>query len=329
MKKCPICDSFGVKRVFKNYPGYIDGLSFDIYCCSCCNTSFIDPLEVKTEYYNWIYSNPDIPGYDRYYSYMKKIKATTEPLKYLSEHDQYYYPVFQYLSMNCKTNLDILDIGCGYGYLTYSMKKLGHNVCGIDVSSRAIEVAKKQFGNFFENATVEQYFEKTKKRFDLITAVEVIEHLIDPNKFLQYCIKLLKDKGQIIITTPNKLYNKKSSIWISDIPPIHAFWYSKSGITALARKFGLKPSFFSYSHYFTPNQNELFNYYYYKLKNEVLPVPILDKDGKLIKSHLRNPSFFGKLINSNMLFRLKIIRRILAAVYGNHERVVLAAVLTK
>jgi len=323
------------KKIFKDYPGYIKGLKFDIYHCTNCDTNFINPLEVRREYYDWIYTGLELPGYDRYYRYMKKIIQVKQPLRFLSENDQYYYPVFQYLSLNSNKNLEILDIGCGYGYLTYSMKNLGHDVIGIDISSRAIQIAKKRLGDFFENATIEEYFEKSKKRFDLIVALEIIEHLIDPNTFLSYCSKFLKKNGKIIITTPNKSFFKKNRIWETDIPPIHTFWFSKNSLNTLAQKNGFKIRFISFNRYFTPYQDKLFsyffNYFYSKMINEIIPRPLLDENGDLIKKSFMKPSFLGKTIhktiNNNKIFNLKIVRKILSKIYGKNEHPYLAALL--
>lgn len=95
----------------------------------------------------------------------------------------------------------------------------------------------------------------------------------------------------------------------------------------MAQKKGLKLQFFTFNNYFDNNQNELFNYYYYNLKHEILPAPRLDENGNLFKKSRIESSFFGKIINKNKLLNLKIVRKILSTIYGKKEHSILAALL--
>jgi len=111
-------------------------------------------------------------------------------------------------------NIDILDIGCGGGLLSEPMKRLGANITGIDASKKNIEIAKlhaKQMNlkiNYL-NSTPEKL--KIKNKFDVILNMEVVEHVLDVNLFIQNCSKLIKKNGIMFVATINK--NLKSYIF--------------------------------------------------------------------------------------------------------------------
>lgn len=103
-----------------------------------------------------------------------------------------------------------LDIGCGNGELAEALRAKGHRVTGIDVSEKAIEEAKKFLDDSFcFDIEKEKWPEELmNKKFDLIIASEVVEHLFDPTSFLKKIKQLASPSGEVIITTPNILFWK-------------------------------------------------------------------------------------------------------------------------
>ncbi|PIN94898.1 hypothetical protein COU53_01765 [Candidatus Pacearchaeota archaeon CG10_big_fil_rev_8_21_14_0_10_30_48] len=105
--------------------------------------------------------------------------------------------------LKLKNNPLILDAGCGDGRFTeFIIKQFGTNVKGLEYSKEGLEICKKKkidikFADFNEKLPFKE------KYFDVIYAGEVIEHLYNPDKFLEECNRVLKDDGFIIITTPN------------------------------------------------------------------------------------------------------------------------------
>jgi len=102
------------------------------------------------------------------------------------------------LKANIKSG-SILDIGCGPGWLLSDLDNAKWDKFGLDVSIVATNHAKK-FGKIF-NGTLENYNPKIK--FDVVVMHHVIEHLEDPIKALMKVHSLLKNKGVLIIGTPN------------------------------------------------------------------------------------------------------------------------------
>ena len=104
-------------------------------------------------------------------------------------------------------NLEILDVGCGGGLLSEPVSRLGAYVTGIDASSQNIEIAKihskeKKLKIKYICASPERL--KTKKKFDVILNMEIIEHVEDVENFIKQSSKFLKKNGLMFFATINK-----------------------------------------------------------------------------------------------------------------------------
>ena len=110
-------------------------------------------------------------------------------------------------------DLKILDVGCGGGLISEPMAKLGANVTGIDASERNIAVAKihsekSDLRIDYQQSLVEDFSEKdsgeNQGKFDVILALEVIEHVADVEEFVANLAKLVKKDGIVFIATINR-----------------------------------------------------------------------------------------------------------------------------
>lgn len=101
-------------------------------------------------------------------------------------------------------NKKILDVGCGYGEILYILKKdFNCTVLGIEPSSRAAKVGRKNFGIEIKDILLEEFEEGNK--FDVIICNHTLEHVEDPKNFLGKIYKLLKKDGYLYIEVPNIL----------------------------------------------------------------------------------------------------------------------------
>ena len=101
----------------------------------------------------------------------------------------------------------ILDIGCGGGLLSEPMCRLGAEVTAIDASIKNITVAKlhaKKNNLKINYICTSPEKLKTKKKFDVILNMEIIEHVEDVKFFLKSCSNLLKKNGIMFVATLNK-----------------------------------------------------------------------------------------------------------------------------
>ena len=119
-------------------------------------------------------------------------------------------------------SLNHIDVGCGNGALTVKFCKFFNKSLGIDLSEDGIKFAKKyEDENIkFENESIENLIEKDKK-FDFVSAIEVIEHQYDPMDFLLKLSQITKKDGFIIISTPFHGYFKNLLISILNLNDKH------------------------------------------------------------------------------------------------------------
>lgn len=103
-------------------------------------------------------------------------------------------------------NKKVLDVGCGTGYLGEELETRGAEVTGIDISKVALKKAHEVLSFTKVVDLNEDKIPFKDKTFDLIVVSEVIEHLFKPVIILEELRRILRDKGQLIITTPNFLY---------------------------------------------------------------------------------------------------------------------------
>lgn len=116
-----------------------------------------------------------------------------------------------------KSNLRILDIGCGNGSLSHEIAQQGYEVIGVEESVSGIEIAQKSYPNctFFQGSIYDFPYEKVGEPFDLVISAEVIEHLFYPRELPRLAKKLLKPNGSLIITTPYHGYLKNLALALS------------------------------------------------------------------------------------------------------------------
>ncbi len=104
-------------------------------------------------------------------------------------------------------NINILDIGCGGGLLSEPMSRLGANVTGIDASDKNINVAK---AHLLKSKLKIDYLcfspenFKSKKKYDVILNMEIVEHVEDLNSYIKATSLFLKKDGIMFIATINK-----------------------------------------------------------------------------------------------------------------------------
>jgi 2-polyprenyl-6-hydroxyphenyl methylase/3-demethylubiquinone-9 3-methyltransferase len=109
--------------------------------------------------------------------------------------------------LNCLEGLRILDIGCGAGLLCEPLTRLGAQLTGVDPSASNIAAAwlhadKGQLSIDYRCSTVEQM--DGRERFDIVLAMEVVEHVSDVGLFLNRCAAMLKPGGMMVISTLNR-----------------------------------------------------------------------------------------------------------------------------
>ncbi|MDE2416890.1 MAG: bifunctional 2-polyprenyl-6-hydroxyphenol methylase/3-demethylubiquinol 3-O-methyltransferase UbiG [Burkholderiales bacterium] len=106
--------------------------------------------------------------------------------------------------------LQALDVGCGGGILADSMARKGANVLGIDLSTKALRVAQlhaleAQTPNItYREVSAEALACEASGQFDVVTCMEMLEHVPDPASVVMACAKLVKPGGWVFFSTINR-----------------------------------------------------------------------------------------------------------------------------
>lgn len=103
----------------------------------------------------------------------------------------------------------ILDVGCGGGILAESMALRGASVCGIDMAESPLAVARLHLIESgaevdYRHMTAEQLAEQEPGHYDVVTCMELLEHVPDPSSLVRACATLVKPDGHVFFSTINR-----------------------------------------------------------------------------------------------------------------------------
>ncbi len=223
--KCPFCleESYFLYRIkrFKN--------PISIYQCPKCKLQMQSVFK-NIEYYTKGYyeGTSDYSYFDerKYYQYCEYVwKARLKTIK------KYKPPPAR-----------LLDIGCSFGGFIKTALQMGYDAEGVDISQYVIKENQKDpiLRNRVYQSDLLSF--SSKKKYDIITLIEVLEHLPEPDKIFQKLSELLTENGLLIIQTANfdglqaKLQKQKYHYYL----PGHIFYYSKSNLIPILKKYDFK-----------------------------------------------------------------------------------------
>jgi 2-polyprenyl-6-hydroxyphenyl methylase / 3-demethylubiquinone-9 3-methyltransferase len=107
----------------------------------------------------------------------------------------------------------VLDVGCGGGILAEAMARRGAQVTGIDLSEKALRVAQLHLHESkleirYAKSAAEEWAVERAGEFDLVTCMELLEHVPEPGSMVAACARLVRPGGQVFFSTINR--NPKS-----------------------------------------------------------------------------------------------------------------------
>jgi ADP-heptose:LPS heptosyltransferase/2-polyprenyl-3-methyl-5-hydroxy-6-metoxy-1,4-benzoquinol methylase len=220
--KCPVCEYSGEFPLFEVIN------QSRMFECPSCGLQFAYPIKMANyeEFYRGEYQGllqfTQIP----YTSYKHVEDENKERIKWLK------LPRFTVLQaiLDRVPKGKLLDVGCSTGFFLLIAKKFGFNVYGMEASSEAVEVAKRNFKLKVAQAlTFDELPEDFRGPYKVVSAFEVLEHVEEPMKFLQGIYELLEDdEGYLLLSCPPfyKFENlakgyRKFKWWYGDYPPNH------------------------------------------------------------------------------------------------------------
>jgi 2-polyprenyl-3-methyl-5-hydroxy-6-metoxy-1,4-benzoquinol methylase len=167
--------------------------------CKSCGIVFANPVADEQEL-NAFYKNYYDKGNFGNLQYKQKTisqfeniqKATIQELLKLDRNVKYYTGEGNYL-----------DVGFGLGFHLYIAQKLGYHVYGTELDKDCIDFVQPYIlsAQLYNGDLLSAKYENNQ--FDIINICHVIEHLIDPNSYLLELNRIVKNKGLIIVSTPN------------------------------------------------------------------------------------------------------------------------------
>ena len=233
LKKCPVCEGneFKLKYSLKDYR--ITQEPFTLASCQNCNfivTQDVPPFDRIGKYYEspeyLEHSNKSEGIFDLTYNTLRRTMFA------------YKYRMIK----NLHGEKTILDIGAGSGQFLHYMDQKGYKVSGVELSSKAREYAKNNFGLILKTPEELHSIDNTSK-FYTITLWHVIEHLYDVHKTIQKLSTLLERDGYLIIAVPNsdsfdaKYYGKYWAGWDA---PRHLWHFTPSTLRSVMKKHGFE-----------------------------------------------------------------------------------------
>ena len=131
----------------------------------------------------------------------------------------------------------VLDVGCGGGLLSEAMAAAGAMVTGIDMAAPSLEVAgaharRQGLDIAYRQSTAEQWAQRHPGGYDVVTCMELVEHVPDPNRLVATCAGLVRPGGDLFFATVNRtVLSRLLVIWLSEfvlgIVPRHTHTYEK------------------------------------------------------------------------------------------------------
>ena len=120
-------------------------------------------------------------------------------------------------------NKKVLDVGCGYGFLTEMILKSGNKVKAIETADNAIKHIRTLGVEVYDLDVNSKWTEKINEKFDVVVCTELIEHVFDTDNLLTNINSVLKKNGFLVISTPNVASFGRRLMLLFGINPILEF----------------------------------------------------------------------------------------------------------
>jgi 2-polyprenyl-3-methyl-5-hydroxy-6-metoxy-1,4-benzoquinol methylase len=228
IQQCKLCGSKNIIKLFRTSDG------IDIYICSNCKIQFMNPqysIEYLADYYSKYTNEKSEWDQELFYSHSFCLDLIEE-----------------YLPLKGK----FFDVGCGYGHLLKLAEKRGWTAVGYDIDCSTVQRISNETGIKIYCGNFSQ-LNMSEGKFDVVSMLHVIEHLKEPNIYLEIISKILKDDGIFFLALPNiksrsavlKYFLERIGLRRTKIGAYydtgHHLWYfSPDSIKFTLKKFGFK-----------------------------------------------------------------------------------------
>jgi SAM-dependent methyltransferase len=196
---------------------------YTLHHCQRCDLIWADPMR-----------SPGAEWYETHQEYLKNLLLGLDFLAW--NHKQFLR------DLPCRGGA-LLDVGCGSGRFLARAAALGYRVTGFDFNPVAVQIARSRFGlKDVHCASIEEFrAQNPGRRFDVVTAFEVLEHVEDPRGFLQTLFDWIRPGGFLALSVPYRDRWPRFGVdeaW--DLPPHHLTWWSKQAIMETLHRTGFQ-----------------------------------------------------------------------------------------
>lgn len=200
---CCICETDRYERPFRVINGY------PLIECINCGLIYLKELKIGDDFMEvaQVHLSGDDSQKVEYWSFPQLYD------KHRKVFDHFFSKRFSHLKAFNPGLKNMLDLGCGYGFWMDFCKKQGLEVKGVDFSQEAVDHGRKNLGLDIDLAALENY--NFTKAYDSIVMCDILEHLAEPNEFLQRIKNALPEEGILFVQVPSLLGFK--------IPRSHSF----------------------------------------------------------------------------------------------------------
>lgn len=214
--------------------------------CTNCNLIYLDKIAPTQELYK---------AYDggTWKSFRRKLLA---PMRKFSQYRNYDYAIdranriFKFASAYNKNNSTqpvFLDVGCNKGFLLSRAVESGWNIYGVEIVPELMIPFRKKYKQFDDHIFSERFHDVQKKfkdnMFDLITAIDVIEHVEDPIEDLGNIYRMLKPGSSFVIQTPDsecQQAKEEKEKWGALKPLEHLHIFGRKSLGMFSKQLGFK-----------------------------------------------------------------------------------------
>ncbi len=234
--RCPVCEN---KKDFVQLSPEL--CQADNFLCRRCGLVFIPRKTASMRQYykddGYFKKSPNIAYRKSFVSKSLLIEIAKSRVK----------DALEILAVNCRKKR-ILDVGCGYGEILYSLKKdYSSKVVGVEPSPESAKYGNELFSVPIRPVLIEEF--KQKEKFDIIWCSHVLEHVSDPTVFLKKIKQLLAKDGYIFIEVPNILKPSGGFDLNTFLYSEHLQTFSAYNLWLLLNKHNLHVTAFSDKHF--------------------------------------------------------------------------------
>lgn len=218
---CPVCSAVTAWPAFTK-SGYA------LRRCAACGLLFVFPYPSDETLRRWYNDRSRTPTEDFFNkATSRRRRAFLRSLKFLPHI----------------IGKDVLDIGCGGGFMVSAFARLGARARGLDISEGSIAYARKHFprGVFYCESLAA--FRERGLRFDFVFSSELLEHVPGPHELMQTLAATTKPGGRVYLSTPDSGHPAVPADiaqWSDVAPPEHLQLFNRKNLTLMFARYGFR-----------------------------------------------------------------------------------------